>query len=120
MAYSLIFWMLAAICNAVMDTLVHHYHISIFKNMKNTHFWNPDISWRFAPCLPYTKYKVDSWHLVKSTMIICLALSIVFIWQAKEFTINTWWYYMLFFILLGIIWNSTFNIFYNHILKSKE
>lgn len=92
--------MLAAICNALMDTLEHHFDVSIFRNL-NPKFWNPNVSWQYAYIIPFTKYKVDAWHLAKSLMIICLAFACA----------NTW--YM--FIILGIIWNSVFNIFYNRI-----
>jgi hypothetical protein len=126
MVVSLTFWVLAAICNACMDTLAHHYYTSIFykpsniNNAKWISFFNPDISSISAYTLPYTKYKVDAWHLFKSSMIIFLALSITFAWMSGPPLLNIWWYYLGFFILLGIIWNGIFNIFYNHLLLKND
>lgn len=120
MAYSLIFWMLAAICNAVMDTLEHHFSTSIFNHRKlKDKFWNPFISSWCAPYIRFTKYKLDAWHLFKSSMIVFQALSITFAWMYGPPLLNIWWYYIGFFIMLGITWNGTFNIFYNHILIKK-
>jgi len=106
---SYIFLALASICNAIMDTLTHHFSQSIFRN-KNGDFWNPNISWRVATYIPYTKYKVDAWHLFKSSMIIFICLAIVF---ANKLNIVD-------FVLLGTLWNIVFNIFYNHLLISKK
>jgi hypothetical protein len=100
---------LASICNSIMDTLTHHFSQSIFRN-KNEEFWNPNVSWKFAFYLPYTKYKVDAWHLLKSAMIIFICLAIVF---GNKLNIID-------FILLGTLWNIVFNIFYNHLLISKK
>jgi len=38
---------LASICNSVMDTLVHHYHASIFNtgDAEDNQYYNPKISW---------------------------------------------------------------------------
>lgn len=37
---------LAAMCNAVMDTCVHHYNRSVFaKWSKDESYWNGEISW---------------------------------------------------------------------------
>ncbi|HYH15586.1 MAG TPA: hypothetical protein VD794_10210, partial [Flavisolibacter sp.] len=59
---------LAAICKAVADTLYHHYGTSIFSNY-NEKWWNPNESWKHAKFFPYTKYRVDAWHLANSGMI---------------------------------------------------
>lgn len=101
MILKVIFLILAAVCNALMDTLSHHYSSSIFK-YKNPQFWNPNVSWQYAKFLPFTKYRVDAWHLAKSAMIIFLCFAIDFSWKG---------------LILGILWNLTFNCFYNKILK---
>jgi len=116
MAYSLIFFALAAMCNAVMDTLVHHYYRSIFVNM-NKYFWNPEESWLHAKVIPFTKYKLDAWHLFKSAMIIFLALAVISAWVSGPPLLNVWWFYLIAFIWLGVLWNGVFNLFYNHILR---
>lgn len=106
---SYIFLALASVCNAVMDTLTHHFSQSIFRN-RNGDFWNPNVSWQYVNFLPYTRYRADAWHLLKSAMIIFICLAIVF---ADNLNIID-------FVLLGTIWNIVFNLFYNHLLITKK
>jgi hypothetical protein len=120
-----LFWILAAICDAISDTLSHHYYTSIFyrpnniNNTKWTHFFNPQASNISPTIIPFTKYKLDAWHLSKSLMIVFFVCSSTFAWMSGPPLLNIWWYYLGFFILLGIIWNGIFNIFYNHLLLKK-
>ena len=102
---SYIFLILASICNACMDTLSFHFFNSVFCSL-NPNFWNPNYSWAFEKLIPFTKYRVDAWHLFKSAMIVFFCLAIVF------FNGKLWE-----FIILGCVWNLTFNIFYEKILK---
>lgn len=117
-------WSLAAICNAVMDTISHHYWKSIFNTKKyNDNFWNPSISWKTAVYIPYTKYKIDAWHLFKSAMIILQGLSSCFIFITGTYITDLYNNILSIFILLivyGIFWNTTFNLFYNRILITKK
>jgi hypothetical protein len=93
--------LLAAICNAVMDVLSFHYHSSIFRYM-NESFWNPEKSW-VKKFIPFTKYRLDAWHVFKSLMICFLLLAAFGL---------TWK-----FFLAGAIWILTFNLFYNKVLR---
>jgi len=101
---SVIFIILAAFFNAVMDKVENENFInSIFKNW-NPKFWYKRISWQYATKI--FGYKIDAWHLAKSCMIVCMTLAIV--------------NYISFipiidFFLLGIIWNISFNFFYKHL-----
>ena len=136
MVYSILFWCLAAICNAIMDTITHHWDESIFAENKGIitrreQWWNPDYSWKNKyvdkdPRKPIRKiFKsfdipfTDAWHTFKSLMIIFLVVSLVFSWCSGPPLLNIWWVYLLDFILLGVIWNTIFNLFYNHLLKEK-
>lgn len=118
MVYSIIFFALAAICNAVMDVLTHHWDDCIFKQLKRSRYWNPSISWKNKyidndPGKPikkicfglFDKPFTDAWHLFKSLMVVFLALSAAFSFNQLAL-----------FVILGIAWNCIFNIFYNHIL----
>lgn len=97
---------LAAIFNAVMDRLENEtFFTSIFKH-ENERFWYKRESWKYAKRV--FNYKIDGWHLAKSAMIICLCLAIVF------YTPMFGW---IDFVLFGLLWNLTFNIFYNRIFK---
>lgn len=128
---SLICWILAAICNAVMDTLAHHYPTSIFTKW-DSKFWNPAISWK-------NKYKegvkaygpafflstgllvafTDGWHLFKSSMIVLIGISIVtfpYTFQICLFN-NEWLNGLVWLSIYGIAWNVPFSYFYNNVLK---
>jgi len=111
---SLVFFALAAIMNAVMDTLQFHFERSIFKG-KDPNFWNPNISWNFARIIPYTGYKVDGWHLSKSMMIIFCALSATVLLKGVD-PFSPWWGYLLIFTVYGIVWNMVFNLFFDRLL----
>ena len=43
---SLIFWSLAATCNAVMDVLQNHWIQSIFYKRVKSSWWDPSVSWK--------------------------------------------------------------------------
>lgn len=131
---SLIFWCLAAICNAIMDVCSHHFEQSIFK-YSNRYFWQTEISWRSKYVAGYPeagrrkikfwKWKfnypvqlTDSFHLFKSLMIVFICLSIAF---ADGIYSNPKWYsYIVIVLVFGTFWNLTFNLFYNHILIKKK
>jgi len=102
-----ILWFMAAVLNAVMDRTGDSvaFNKSIFNHL-NPKFWSKEVSWQFANKLPFTKFKLDAWHIAKSLMVICLAASLLL-------DGIKWWE----FPILGIVWNVTFNTFYNHILK---
>lgn len=121
MIIAVIFLILGAICNACMDTLAHHYYNSIFNRKGyNAKFWNPVLSSTEAYIIPYTKYKLDAWHLFKSLMICFLIGAIIMSWQSGEAILNVWWFYLTVYIFLGIGWNLVFNLFYNIILVRHE
>ena len=128
---SIICWILAAICNSVMDTLNHHYSTSIFTRFKNFKYWDPAISWK-------NKYKngvksngsafflstgilvafTDGWHLFKSMMIVLLAISVAtfpYTYQLCIFS-NIWITMFFWIVLYGVLWNSFFSTMYKKIL----
>lgn len=89
---SIIFWILAAICNAIMDTCSHHFNESVF--FYNSFFDTPN-SWRDkyiggTPENGRRKIKIwkwkfnypvqltDSFHLFKMLMIVFICLSMAF------------------------------------------
>ncbi len=105
-----ILWFMAAVLNAVMDRTDNSvaFNRSIFNHL-DPKFWNKAISWQYAKQV--FNWKADCWHIAKSAMIICLAASLYFV----LISVNgfKWWEVP----ILGIVWNVTFNTFYNHILK---
>ena len=127
----LICWILAASCNAVMDTLSHHYSTSIFINY-NPAFWNPKISWKnkykegvkaFGPAFYLSTGLLvaftDAWHLFKSIQIVLLGLAIITFPYTYEVCIfdAEWLNQIVWLSILGIMWNVTFSFMYNRVLK---
>lgn len=106
-SYGLIF--LAAAFNAIMDRTENApaFNQSIFKNLDQT-FWLKEVSWKYAKKI--FSWKFDAWHLAKSSMIICF-IGAVLVFHLKH---QAWVH----FISMGIIWNASFNLFYNKILKA--
>ncbi len=112
----------AAICNAIMDKLAHHYNKSIFTEL-DPRFWNPNMSWlnkyvgrnpdkghRKVWVFKYPVALTDAWHLFKSLMLVFLMAAVVCYSYA-----GVWWA-VSDFLFLGGIWILTFNLFYNIIL----
>jgi hypothetical protein len=104
---SLFYIFYAAIFNAVMDSVENeHVTQTIFKDL-NPKFWYKRTSWAYAK--KTFGYKWDGWHMAKSLMIISLCLAVV----TYHGMFNLW----ADFVIFGLIWNGTFNLFYNHIFK---
>jgi hypothetical protein len=129
---SLIFLVLASICNAIMDTSTQHYYSSIFTKFKPK-WWNGNISWknkyidgdlnkgRIKWILGFNKpvQLTDAFHFFKMLMIIFICSSII-TFDRCSIIINCQYYWYSFLIILGIyglIWNLTFSLFYNKIFK---
>lgn len=126
---SLLFIIFASICNSIMDKSVHHYSTSIFRNM-NPLWWNGEISWKnkyidgdstkgnvkwyFGLNKPVQL--TDAFHFFKMWMIIFICLSIVCF---DCYFIKNFISFLLFFTIYGVLWNCTFSLFYNRILKGK-
>lgn len=116
---ALLFWILAAVFKAVMDTLAHHFSSSVFVKY-DWDFWDPQISWA-------NKYKdnkkwygwindtilvwiTDAWHLAQMLMKTCIVLTIVF----YRPLLGGWD-----LLILTVIWGLVFEIFYKYLLRKK-
>lgn len=107
----LIFFFLAGVLNAFMDTIDEgHFQYSIFRNL-NPKFWYRWESWKWAKHI--ANYPLDAWHLAKSLMWTCVSLGAVSYHKAGP--IFPFW--PLDFVIIGILIMLTFNVFYNHIFK---
>lgn len=114
---SLLFFLLAAACNACMDKLSFHFHKSVF-NKLNPNFWDPSVSWKYAKFVPFTKYKIDAWHLFKSAMIVFICISIMIAFKGGVYVDNSFVYNkIVLFLTMGLLWNGSFNLFFNKILS---
>ena len=129
---SAILIMLAAICNASMDVCSFHYYYSIFTKFDDK-FFNSNRSWYnkyidgepskgrrkwFFGLLTLHPAFTDSFHMFKSLMVVFLISAIPFC-PKNELGLEDWIYYLLVIGIGGTIWNLTFNLFYNHILRKK-
>lgn len=129
---SLLFLALAAACNAVMDTSVHHYSVSKLKKL-NPLFWDGENSWKNKyingdPKLGRVKWYfglnkpvqlTDAFHMFKTFMIINICVSIItfdktVLLHGDNYSFLT---FALLMLLYGFIWNTVFSLFYDKILK---
>jgi len=111
---SLIFFFVAAFFNACMDAFENtpNFNESIFKNL-NKKFWCKDVSWEYAKKV--FAYKLDSWHLSKSAMILCIVAAII----AFDLPVKKWQDVAIYVLTYGFVWNATFWLFYHIIFKVK-
>lgn len=131
---SILFFSLASICNAMMDTLQFHWSTFRWKDKVNDHFFNPSISWRnkyvdgdpdkgfiFKFPFGFISNFLDAWHLLKSTSIFLIVFSIVCFDFHNSFFFEN--YYLNQFTWIGIFglsWILPFNLFFNKILVIKK
>lgn len=125
---SLICIALAAVCNAIMDIIVHHYHKSIFTNKKyfKGYWWNGSSSWKNkyidgditkgrrkikGTNINYPVQLTDAWHFFKMWMIVFICASIVTFPGGLPI-----YKLAILFLTYGALWNNTFSLFYNKIL----
>jgi hypothetical protein len=124
-------WIIAAICNAVMDVLAFKYKHSIFSS-RNSYYWNPSISWRnkyknkkvssgsaFFGSTTFLVFTTDAWHLFQflsnSFIIISMILLVIVSYEFEH-----WYYYVSLFIPFKVIWGVTFELFYSTIFRNKK
>lgn len=122
---------LAAICNAYMDIWMIRYMIlnENMENQLNPNWWsfNPKAKWfngeysgKKANNILLAKIGIkttwlstncnDAWHFFKSLMIVLLCTAIIlFVSYNHTFISKT-----IELIILGAIWNLTFNLIYNN------
>jgi len=132
---SLVFFGLAAICNALMDTLQFHWSTFRWNNTVNDGWWNPAISWRnkyidHDPKKGF-KYKypfggmanfLDAWHAFKMLQIFLLVFAIIYfpfsnqICFFKSYFLNQ----IVWIFLFGGIWNFLFSLFFTKIFVVKK
>ncbi len=118
---TIIFIILAAICNAVMDIISFHYQDSRFFKL-SYQYWFPEYSWtnkyidhdhkkglRFKFPFAWVSNFLDAWHLFKMLMIIFIFLAIISYEHNFHWVIEGAIFY--------VAWNGTFELFYSKIFK---
>jgi hypothetical protein len=105
----IVFWVLAVFFNAVMDaTENENFHESIFKNLPKG-FWYKRESWKHTPKI--LGWRADAWHISKSLMVVCMVASVVLYHPLINKLVD--------FLLMGVLWNVAFNLFYHKLFKVK-
>ena len=133
---SLIFLILASICNAIMDVCSFHYNTSVF-NKLNPKFFDGSISWKtkykdwdngdnrrrkiFGTGINYPVQLTDAFHMFKSLSIVFICISIAtfdcnFLSIIESQTLRT----IIIIGIYGTAWNVTFSMFYNFILLKRK
>ncbi len=118
---SVILISLAAMFNAVMDTLSFRYNTSIFSNYpKLKQYLDPSVSWenkykngdptqgpRFFGSETFLVFLTDGWHLAKTLMILCFSGAAV-TYTCIE---GPYWDTLIFYTIFGTV----FQIFFGNI-----
>lgn len=120
---------IAGICDAIKDTLAHHFPISIFKD-RNVYFWDPDTSWlnkyNSTPNglerkmlfwkIPYPVFLTDAWHLFKGIqktfLFIAIGASTFFQFDLTEALIYS--------VGLWCLYQATFHFHYTYWFLDNE
>lgn len=132
---SILFFILAAICNALMNTIQFHWSKFRWKDKVDVIWWDPRISWcnkyidgdinkglRYKSWLGWVSNFTDAWHFLKMIMILCFALSVILfpysfkicVFENEVLNIGLW------LIIYGIVWNVPFNYCYNTLFVTKK
>lgn len=124
MVISITLWILASICNSIMDRSTYTWHSSIFTKFKNPFFdkdgWknkyiNRDpINGRkkLIGNINYPVQLTDIFHFSKMLMVTFICFSIIFYIPIIDYKWDL--------LIYGLTWNLIFNIFYNYILKNAK
>jgi len=104
---SLLFFAIAAVCNAVMDRTENApaFNKSVFNHF-DVKFWLKEVSWQYATKV--LGWKADCWHIAKSFLVIFIVISIMTYSPILGGVFD--------FIIFWIAWNLVFNLFYNKLL----
>ena len=123
-------WILASVCNAVMDVLAFKYRKSIFSKL-NPKFWNPNKSYKnkyknndekngpaFFGSTTFLVFTTDAWHLFQFLSNSLIVLSIILV--CNYFFNFSWWNNIIIFICLKLLWGVFFDIFYEKLFRIKK
>lgn len=115
---SMVLVALASLCNALSDTLSHHWNSFRWKDDVMEQYWRPEKSWKNKYEYYYQgKYYwywrfvwfSDMFHLLKSAMIALLCIAI-----AVSPDYESWYMYVTMTSVYGFIWNVFFSFGYKN------
>ena len=130
---SILFLLLAGICNAIMDSILFHWEKSIFKGSKLEWWANPKVSYKnkwknysnsedgekFPGSSTIFVWVTDLWHFAQSFMITFFVLGVLFydsIVVIKGYPLVS---LLIDFVILKGVFSLTFELFWSKILKKK-
>jgi hypothetical protein len=131
---SVLFFVLAAICNAVMDKVNFHWDNSVFKGSRFEWWANPAISYKnkwknnsnslngekFPGSSTIFVWVTDLWHFAQSFMITFFILGAAFYGDGMVSVFETGWINTLIdIIILKTIFSITFELFWSIVLEKK-
>ena len=124
MLISIFFFIIACIANAAMDTIRHHWNMSLFNyRTKKNPLWNKwwKSNWedgynekgkkKFVT--KYLPFISDGWHFCKAVMLCSFVIAISFSLVETALVIST-------IICLLILWFIIFEIFYTTIFVNRK
>lgn len=146
---SVLSFILASLSNSIMDTVDHHFHISVFNRLKKGEWrkwWNGDKGWLNKYVDYYGDIKrgvkprrvkmkllwfeitkpvqiCDAWHFFKMLMIVFQANSVslpLSYFIKVEHGLNFGLAWLVLMFAFGVFWNETFNLFYDKVLRSDK
>ena len=131
---SILFFILAGICNAIMDKINFHWDESIFKDSRFEQWSNPLYSYknkwknksnsldgeRFPGSSTIFVWTTDLWHLAQSLMISFFILGGIFYADGLIDVYETQWINTVIdFIIFRIVFSLTFELFWSIVLMKK-
>ena len=129
LAIALLFWLLAAFCKGIMDTLQFHYYSSSFAD-RDPLFWNPKESWKnkykngdpdqgpkFLFSTTWLVFLTDAWHLFQAVMLASYRTVLVLL--ASLFFELDLWIWAGIWMGLSLVFSSGFHLSYTLLFKRK-
>lgn len=123
----------AGVSKGVMDKLQFHYDKSVFSEMENQQFWNPEISWKnkyqnydegdtspaFFGSTTFYVGVTDAWHLFQTIQYFML-FAFMYLLALEFLGAQDWegeWKYLLFLVLIArIVFGVAFHASFHWIL----
>lgn len=124
---SLLFWLLACICHALMEKFITHHSKSIFRNAKSFSFFgsnswtrkykdhNPQAGTAFWGSTTFLVWVTDGYHLIQWMMLWFLAGAVVTLDVPME-GVEAW---IAVILVFRISWTLVFKLFYEVLLAKK-
>ena len=115
-------FIIAGICEAVMDKIQFHYERSVFRSYKNQLFWDPKLSWRnkYKNADPLLGEKfflskrllvglTDAWHMFKLFRTFFIFTGIYFLYISCDFKMSCFTFVVVARVLYGLSFTYFFN-----------